>query len=96
MERVYLRWKKVIDRCWRLHALASWGRAVHQVLGGGAMADHQVRVHGMTFQCGLGSCDHHVRCADAGMGEGGVLEAYHIEVDPCMDLLEIRRLQSMR
>lgn len=60
------------------------------------MADHQVRVHGMTFQCGLGSCDHHVRCADAGMGEGGVLEAYHIEVDPCMDLLEIRRLQSMR
>jgi hypothetical protein len=60
------------------------------------MVDHQVREHGTTFQCGLGSYVHRVRCADVGMGGGGVLEAYHIGVDPCMDLLEIRRLQSMR
>ena len=96
MERVYPHWRKAIDQCWRLHGLASWERVVHQVLEGVAKVDHQVRGHGMTFQCGLGSCVHHVRCADAGMDEGGVLEAYHIGVDPCMDLLEIRRLQSMR
>ena len=96
MERVYPHWRKAIDQCWRLHELASWGRVVHQVLEGGAMVDHQVRGHGTTFQYELGSCVHRVHCADVGMGEGGVLGAYHIGVDPCMDLPEIRRLQSMR
>jgi hypothetical protein len=96
MERVYLHWKKAIDQCWRLHELASWGRVDHLVLEGGAKVDHQVQGHGTTFQCELGSYVHRVHCADAGMGGGGVPEAYRIGVDPCMDLLEIRRLQSRR
>jgi len=96
MERVYLHLKKAIDQCWRLHGLASWERVVHQVLEGVAKVDHQVRGHGTIFQYELGSYVHRVHCADAEMDGGGVLEAYHIGVDPCMDLPEIRRLQSMR
>jgi hypothetical protein len=62
------------------------------------MVDHQVLGRGTTFQYELGSYVHYVhrdRCDDLEIGGGGVLGAYHIEVvHPCMDLLEIHRLQS--
>ena len=95
MGLVYLRWKKVVDQCWHLRELASWERVVHQGLGGGAMVGHQVLGHGTTFQYEWGSYVLRVHCGRCGVekGEGGGLEAYHIVVDPCMDLLEIRRLQ---